>query len=599
MRKAALLAASAALLLAPAARAQSVAEADAFAERAEQVLYESYVRNNRALWVSETYITDDTEAMAAESDAAYNALSVDFALKAAAFANVPGLSQSTARKLDLMRQASFLPAPTRPGAAKELSEISARLTSAYGRGAGTLRGERVEVGDLYEEMESNRYPAELKEMWTSWHDNVGRQMKGDYVRLVEIANEGARELGYADVGALWRAGYDMPAEDFSRLVDGLWREVKPLYDDLHCYTRGKLNETYGDAVQPAGGPIRADLLGDLWAQYWVGLYDIAAPQGAGDIGFDTTELLARAGYDEMKMVHTGEAFFASLGFPPLPDSFWQRSMFTKPADREVVCHASAWSIDERDDLRLKMCIRVNESEFKTVHHELGHLFYYRAYSEQPFLFRDGANDGFHEAIGDFLALSMTPEYLVKIGLLEPDKVPSADKDVGLLLKEAMDRVAFLPFGLLVDKWRWGVFDGSIGPDQYQSAWDRLRLDYQGVIPPVERDAGAFDPGAKFHIPSTTPYMRYFLSYVLMFQFYETACKQAGWSGPLHRCSFYGNRDVGRRFAEMLAMGRSKAWPDALDAFTGSREISGQSMVSYFAPLHAWLKEQNKGKSCGW
>ncbi len=599
MRKAALLAASAALFLAPAARAQTVADADAFATQAEQELYEPYVRNNRASWVSETYITEDTELIAAESDAAYNALSVELALRAAAFSKITSLSQSTTRKLNLLRQASILPAPTRSGAAKELSEISARLTSAYGRGTATLRGEEIEVGDLYDEMESNRNPSELKEMWTSWHDSVGRQMKGDYVRLVEIANEGARELGYADVGALWRAGYDMPADEFSQMVDRLWSEVKPLFDDLHCYTRGKLNETYGDAVQSSIGPIRADLLGDPWAQYWVGLYDIAAPKGVGDIGFDTTELLARAGYDELKMVRTGEAFFTSLGFPQLPESFWQRSMFTKPADRDVVCHASAWSIDERDDLRLKMCTRVNEGEFKTIHHELGHIFYYRAYNEQPFLFRDGANDGFHEAIGDFLALSMTPDYLVKIGLLAPDAVPGAEKDVGLLLKEAMDRVAFLPFSLLVDKWRWGVFDGSIGPDQYQSAWDQLRLDYQGVVPPVQRDAGAFDPGAKFHIPSTTPYMRYFLSYVMMFQFYESACTQAGWTGPLHRCSFYGNKEVGRRFAEMLAMGRSKPWPDALEAFTGSREISGRSVVKYFAPLHAWLKEQNAGKTCGW
>jgi len=599
VKKAALFAACAAILVAPEAWAQTAAEADAFVNRAEQELYGPNMRNNRASWVAETYITSDTEAISAEADTAASELAVRMALDAARFAGVPGLSAETARKLDFLRQGLTLPAPTRPGAAKELSELLVGLTSMYGRGTGTLRGQTIEVDDLYEAMETNRNPQERKEMWTSWHDTVGRPMKKDYIRLVEIANEGARELGYADTGALWRAGYDMPAEDFSAVVDRLWGEVKPLFDDLHCNTRAALNQTYGDAVQPASGPIRSDLLGDLWAQQWSGLYDMVAPAGSGDLGFDTTALLVEKGLDPIKMVRTGEAFFTSLGFQPLPDTFWERSMFVKPADRDVVCHASAWSIDEQEDLRLKMCMKVNENDFKTVHHELGHIYYYRAYSKQPYLFRLGAHDGFHEAAGDMLALSMTPEYLAQIGLLDPAKVPSADKDIGLLLKEAMDRVAFLPFGLLVDKWRWGVFDGSIRPDAYQTAWDELRLRYQGVVPPVARDADAFDPGAKFHVATSTPYIRYFLSYVLMFQFYEAACQQAGWTGPLHRCTFYGNKEVGRKFEAMLAMGASRPWPDALEAFTGTRAMSGKAMVNYFAPLHAWLKEQNKGRACGW
>ena len=598
-RTKALLVALAIVLPIPHAWAQSAAEAEAFADRAEQELFEPSLRSSRATWVSEAYITGDTEAIAAEAAAAFNELSVRLALEAARFSTVPGIGESTARKLNILRQAIVLPAPTRPGAAQELGEISARLNAAYGRGTATLGGEPVAIDDLYGLMESNRNPAELKEMWTSWHDNVGRPMKKDYARLVEIANEGARELGFADAGALWRAGYDMPAEEFSALVDELWLEVKPLYDGLHCHLRTKINERYGDGVQAASGPIRADLLGDLWAQYWVGLYDIAAPEDAGDIGFDTGTLLSEAGYDELRMVKTGEAFFTSLGFSPLPKSFWERSIFIKPRDRDVACHPTAWTIDDREDLRLKMCIKVSEYDFKTIHHELGHLFYYRAYNTLPFLFRRGAHDGFHEAAGDLLALSMTPEYLVEIGLLDRDKVPDPDKDIGLLLKEAMDRVAFLPFGLLVDKWRWGVFDGSIAPENYQSAWDRLRLDYQGVVPPVERDADAFDPGAKNHIAGTTPYMRYFLSTVLMFQFYEAACKQAGWTGPLHRCSFYNNKDGGRRFEAMLAMGASRPWPEVLEAFTGERRMSGKAVVNYFAPLQAWLQEQNKGRTCGW
>jgi peptidyl-dipeptidase A len=424
-------------------------------------------------------------------------------------------------------------------------------------------------------------------------------MRKDYARLVQISNEGAKELGYKDVGAMWRSGYDMPADEFAALTDKLWSQVKPLYDELHCYTRGKLNEKYGDAVQPKTGPIRADLLGNMWAQEWGNIYDVVAPAGAGEIGYDTTELLKAKGYDPIKMVKTGEGFYSSLGFAPLPETFWQRSQITKPADREVVCHASAWDVDNKDDIRIKMCTKVNADDFVTIHHELGHNYYQRAYNNQSYLYLNGANDGFHEAIGDFVALSITPEYLVQIGLLDKAKVPSADKDIGLLLRQAMDKVAFLPFGLLVDKWRWGVFDGSIPESGYNKGWDDLRLKYQGIVPPVERTEANFDPGAKYHIPGNTPYTRYFLARILQFQYYKAACEQAGWKGPLHRCSFYGNKEVGERLNAMLEMGASKPWPDALEKFTGTREMSGQAMVEYFRPLMGWLQQQNKGRQCGW
>jgi peptidyl-dipeptidase A len=375
--------------------------------------------------------------------------------------------------------------------------------------------------------------------------------------------------------------------------------VKPLYDELHTYTRTKLNEKYGDAVQAKTGPIRADLLGNMWAQEWGNIYDIVAPAGAGDIGFDVTELLAAKQYDPKKMVEAGEGFFSSLGFEKLPETFWQRSQFTKPSDREVVCHASAWDLDNKDDIRIKMCIKVNGDDFTTIHHELGHNYYQRAYKEQSYLHLNGANDGFHEAIGDMLALSITPEYLVQIGLLDKSQVPGSDKDTGLLLRQAMDKVAFLPFGLLVDKWRWGIFDGSIPASGYNKGWTDLRLQYQGITPPEARDESKFDPGAKYHIPGNTPYARYFLARILQFQFYKAACDAAGWKGPLHRCSFYGNKDVGAKLGAMLEMGASKPWPDALEAFTGTRQMSGKPMIEYFAPLMKWLKAQNKGKKKGW
>src|SRR5690606_26492329 len=387
-------------------------------------------------------------------------------------------------------------------------------------------------------------------------------------RMVEIGNAGAKELGFSDIADMWLANYDMPSAEMEATVEGLWTQVEPLYKDLHCYVRNELNQKYGDAVQPKTGPIRADLRGNMWAQDWTNIYDIVAPE-ASYPGYDLTAVLKAKKYDELKMVQTGEAFFTSLGFAPLPETFWERSLITRPEDREVVCHASAWNVDNVDDLRIKMCTQINAEDFSTVHHELGHNFYQRAYNQQDFLFRNGAHDGFHEAIGDFVALSITPEYLKQLDLIAD--VPPASADIGLLMDRALEKIAFLPFGLKVDKWRWQVFRGETTPAQYNQAWSDLGLKYQGIVPPGPRPADAFDPGAKFHIPGNTPYLRYFLSFVLQFQFQKAACEMAGWEGPLHRCSIYNNKEVGAKLDDMLEMGASKPWPDALEAFTGTRK----------------------------
>jgi len=580
--------------------APTPADADAFIAAVEKDLFDYTVESAQVNWVNATYITEDTDAMAARINAVGTEKSVKYALEAAKFMNVAGLNPDTKRKLDILRTGIVLPAPTTPGAATELNTIATDLQSQYGKGRGTLNGKEISGSDIEAEMgDLKNTPAQFAEMWTSWHDQVGAPMKDDYVKMVGIANAGAKELGFADTGAMWRSGYDMPPEEFAKLTEKIWQDMKPLYVALHTYVRWKLNEKYGDVVQPKTGPIRADLLGNMWAQEWGNIYPLVAPPGTGDLGYDIGDLLTEKGKGPLDMVKAGENFYSSLGMAPLPDTFWKRSQFLKPADREVVCHASAWDVDNKDDLRIKMCIKVNADDFITIHHELGHNYYQRAYNKQPFLYLNGANDGFHEAIGDFVALSITPQYLVDIGLLDKSKVPSADKDIGLLLRQAMDKVAFLPFGLLVDRWRWGVFDGSIKPADYNKAWTDLRKQYQGIVPPGERPANAFDAGAKYHIPGNTPYTRYFLARVLQFQFYQAACKQAGWKGPLHRCSFYGNKEVGAKLNAMLEMGASKPWPDALQAFTGSREMSGKAMAAYFAPLKKWLDEQNKGKPSGW
>ncbi|MDX1632624.1 MAG: M2 family metallopeptidase, partial [Thermoanaerobaculia bacterium] len=404
------------------------------------------------------------------------------------------------------------------------------------------------------------------------------------------------ELGFEDTGVLWRSKYDMGPDAFARELNRLWEQVKPFYESLHCYVRAELNEEYGDEVQPLDAPIRADLLGNMWAQEWSNIYPLVAPP-RGESAVDVTALLKENDFDARKMVRQGEAFFTSLGFDPLPETFWERSLFEKPRDRNVVCHASAWNLDWKDDLRIKMCIDVTEEEFVTIHHELGHNFYQRAYNHLPMYYQDSANDGFHEAVGDTVALSVTPEYLKEVGLL--GEVPPAEDDTGLLLKSALDKVAFLPFGLLIDQWRWQVFSGEITPDEYNDSWWEMREKYQGIRPPVERAADDFDPGAKYHIPANVPYTRYFLARILQFQFHRALCDIAGNDGPLHRCSIYGSQEAGERLGEMLSMGVSRPWPDALEALTGSRTMDATAIIDYFAPLKAWLAEQNAARTCGW
>ncbi|WP_397506075.1 M2 family metallopeptidase [Qipengyuania sp. R86523] len=566
----------------------------------EQDMFDFSVEYGRVLWLNSTYIVHDSNQLAAKYGAQATEKSVRYANEAARYAQVAGLDPEVARKLDILRNGIVMPAPVRDGAATELNEIATKLNSQYGQGKGMLGGEEINGSDIEAEMGNlERTPAELAEMWASWHDNVGAPMREDYQRMIAIANEGSKELGFADLGAMWRSNYDMDPDQFAAETERMWQEVKPLYMALHTYVRGKLNAKYGAEVQPADGPIRADLLGNMWAQEWGNIYPLVAPEGAGDIGYDLTDLIAAKGLDEIQMVRTGEGFFSSLGFEPLPNTFWERSQFVKPRDREVVCHASAWDVDNVDDLRIKMCIKKNADDFVTIHHELGHNYYQRAYNQQDYLHLNGANDGFHEAIGNMIALSITPEYLVQIDMLDEADVPSADKDIGLLLRQAMDKVAFLPFGLMVDRYRWQLFDGTIPADQLNKGWNDLRLEYQGIVPPVERDESGFDAGAKYHIPGNVPYTRYFLARILQFQFFKAACDQAGWEGPLHRCSFYGNEEVGKNLAAMLEMGASKPWPDALEAFTGERQMSGTAMVEYFAPLKAWLDEQNAGQTEGW
>ena len=574
----------------------TVEEAAAFIKSAEARLLELNVLSSRADWVKSTYITDDTEILAAKADERAIAAQVELAKQATRFDHLK-LPADLARKMMLLKVSLVLPTPADPKASAELTDIASRMEGAYGKGKWCPPGKDkcLDIEDLTRLMATSRDPHELREAWVGWHQ-IARPMRKDFVRYVELSNQGARELGFQDTGALWRSKYDMPPDDFAKELDRLWEQVRPLYVQLHAYVRWKLREKYGDQAVPANGPLPADLLGNMWAQSWENIYPLVAPPNA-DPGYDLTEILKSRNTDALGMARFGEHFFTSLGFAPLPQTFWERSMFVKPRDREVVCHASAWDVDFVQDLRVKMCIDITAEYFSTIHHELGHNFYQRAYSHQPFLFRDSANDGFHEAIGDTIALSITPQYLVKLGLL--DKAPDPSKDLGLLLQRALEKIAFLPFGLLIDQWRWKVFSGQITPQEYNRAWWDLRLKYQGVAAPAQRSEEDFDPGAKYHVPADVPYTRYFLADILQFQFHRALAKTAGCTEPLNRCSIYNNKEAGARLAKMLEMGVSRPWPDALEALTAQRQMDANAIRDYFAPLEKWLEEQNQGKPVGW
>jgi peptidyl-dipeptidase A len=571
--------------------AATVEEARQFVEAAERRLERLAGKANRADWVQQTNITVDTERIAADAQSELAAAVTELALDAHRFDGLE-LPPEETRKLTLLELLLAAPAPSDPGEREELTQIGAWLNGEYGRGkycrTRNGREECLDIDQASDILATSRDPDELLDVWQGWR-RVGAPMRERYERFVELSNKGSRELGFADTGVMWRSNYDMAPEAFSAELERLWTQVRPLYLSLHTYVRSRLARRYGAGALPANGMIPAHLLGNMWAQQWNHIYPLVAPPASGE-GYDLTARLRSRRVDERELVRYGERFFTSLGYQALPTAFWERSLFRKPVDREVVCHASAWDFDAPEDVRIKMCVQIDAEDFQTVHHELGHDYYYLFYADQPFLFRAGANDGFHEAVGDVLALSMTPGYLKEIGLL--DRVPSERADLEYLMQLALDKVAFLPFGLLIDQWRWKVFSGEVAPADYNAAWWQLREAYQGVTAPVSRAETDFDPGAKYHIPANTPYARYFVSYILQFQFHRALCREAGHTGPLHRCSIYGNTQAGEKLAAMLRLGASRPWPEALAALTGDTQMDATAILDYFAPLAAWLEEQN-------
>ncbi|MEQ8280630.1 MAG: M2 family metallopeptidase [Deltaproteobacteria bacterium] len=579
---------------AKAAAKPTPADAKKFIAETDVALKKVLADWERSEFVKATYITHDTETIASQRHERYLAF-MSQAIQDATKYDGLELDADTARRINLLKVAQSMPAPNDPVQRKKLADLASRMSSIYGKGKYCRGDDCRALGELSKVLANSHDYDELLDAWQGWR-TISVEMRPMYEEFVSVANDGARELGFADLGVLWRGAYDMSSEEFEAETERLWQQVKPLYEALHCHVRAQLAKKYGKKVDPKG-KIPAHLLGNMWAQEWGNIYPLVEPY-RGQASLDVTSALEKKKYSATDMVKMGEKFFTSLGLDPLPETFWERSMFTKPADREVVCHASAWDVAYDNDLRIKMCITPTEEDFITIHHELGHNYYYMYYHQLPVLYQAGAHDGFHEGIGDTLALSVTPGYLKDVGILK--KVAKNDKAlINYQMKVALDKIAFLPFGKLIDQWRWDVFSGKVGPDDYNAAWWKLREDYQGIQAPVARSEKDFDPGAKYHVPSNVPYTRYFLARILQFQFYRAMCKIAGHEGPLHECSFFGSQEAGAKLKAMLAMGASRPWPEALEALTGERQMDATAMIDYFAPLSAWLAKQNEGRTCGW
>jgi len=547
-------------------------------------------------WVRATYITEDTAILSAAANERYAEWHSRTVAEAAKY-DGQELSAETRRGIDLLKLGTSLPAPKDAAKRRELMQIATDLKGMYGAGKYCRSdGDCISGTELEGLMTELRDYDELLELWEGWR-TIAPPMRAMYERYVELANEGANDLGYDNLGEMWRAGFDMSPTEFQAEAGRLWEQVEPLYEELHCHVRAKLGEVYGEDKVPQDAPIPAHLLGNMWAQGWSFIYDLIEPYpGVAEIDVDTT--LKSKNYSPQEMVRSAENFYVSLGMPRMPDTFWERSMFSKPADREVVCHASAWGLDGGNDLRIKMCIKQTYDELRVIYHELGHNYYQGAYKDQPPLFQGGANSGFHEAIGDTITLSMTPGYLAEVGLVASAE-QSEQAIINRQMQQALDKIAFLPFGKLIDEWRWAVFSGEIAPEDYNKSWWDMRTKYQGIAAPVERTEADFDPGAKYHVPANVSYTRYFLAHILQFQFQRALCETAGYEGDLHECSIYGSKAAGERLTAMLEAGASDPWPDTLEKLTGTREMDATAIIDYFQPLMGYLKEQNAGRSCGW
>ncbi|XP_028414004.1 angiotensin-converting enzyme-like [Dendronephthya gigantea] len=568
------------------------AQAELFLKNAYKILTEYSYKSSLAAWARATNITDYNSQVEIKAYLAYTEVYAEVQKNASKF-DLNKLDYDTSRQIRMLSNSTNLKNQTEFEESEKLGSRLSKLYSTAKVGNNSLSPQLVNI------MAKSRDYDELLQAWWGWRNESGRKMRDVYRRFVELKNKGARENGYTDRGQAWRGRYEV--DDLGNIVEKLWNDLRPLYLEMHAYVRYKLTKTYRGKVLE-NDYIPAHLLGNMWAQSWVNIYDLVEPYKNKPSLDVTSNLKKDSRYNTPeKLTKLAESFFESIGLKKLPANFYKNSLLQKPKDRDVVCHASAWDFLLYQDVRIKQCVEITHNHLVTLHHELGHIQYYLQYGNLPYVYRTGANPGFHEAVGDLMSLSVdTPGHLETLGLLKDYKSDN-EADINALMKMAMRKVAFLPFGYLIDQWRWNVFNGKISEKEYNAKWWELRRKYQGIKPPVPRSEDDFDPGAKYHIPSDTPYIRYFISYVLQFQFHKAACKAAGFKGHLFKCSIHESKAAGKKIGAMLELGKSKPWPIALEKMTGSKNMSVAPIKEYFEPLRKWLVKErcDKKYKVGW
>jgi len=589
-------------------------EATEWIQEVDKELRTRSEKNSYKNWDYITNITDYNERQSEISQNELDSWMVEQVKKARDYLRVNELSSesggarlcndTTVYLLNRLVHDSYVPYADSPVTRDLLNHLYNEMESIFAKASLTKHDQTYRLEpELTQLMAESRDYDELLWAWSGWHNVTGRPIKSLYVQLVDAMNEAARDNGQNDVSESWQlADYDMLT--LEPMLDELYNQMKPFYELLHSYVRRKLSHAYPQANIESRGPIPAHLLGNMWAQNWVNIFPLIVPYP--DVPqYDVTSALKRNGYTPLKMFQTAETFFISLGLEPMTQEFWNYSILVRPTDgRDIQCHGTAEDFHNLKDFRIKMCSEVNVEDFETAHHEMGHIEYFQLYSHQPYLFRTGTNAAFHEAIGDTITLSVTtPTHLQALGLLDESEalseIDTYKQEINFLLRMSLEKIAFLPFAYVMDKWRFAVFRGNITPDQYNTQWWNMREQYQGIKAPVPRSEEDFDPAAKFHIPSNVPYSRYFLSYIGQFQFHEALCKLSSNEAPLHRCDNYKSKTAGNKLRSVLSLGASKPWPEVMKRLTGQQQFKVDSIMQYFKPLIKWLKKIDKKSHIGW
>lgn len=555
-------------------------------------LFHDHVLQN---WNLYTDLTEENQQKSAESAANLGLFIREMKDEVASF-DLSALSTETRMQLELIL--SFSGSGLSGNKLGRLRLLGNQMTERYSTGK-VCKGDDSDDclpfdPDLETLMATSRNCSVLYWAWYGWRESVANQQaRDDFAEYVSLLNEGSRTQGWADTGDKWRQTLYM-RDDLKEETARLYAEIKPLFLSLHAYVRRKLYEYYGSDYVNLNGPIPSHLLGNMHPRAWTNIMDIVTPYPSKK-RIDVTELIKAKNYTGLAMAKLADDFFKSLGMIPVNPRFFRDSMFEKPDDgRQVVCYPVAFDFYNKEDFRIKMCTDPSFEDFIILHHEMGHIQYFMQYKDLPLVFRNSPNPGFHEGIGDTIVLStVTNKHLHTIGLLE--ELPEEDNEtsINFLMQMALDNVAFMPFGYLIDLYRWKVFDGSIPPEKLNEEWWRMRRDLEGLIPPVSRNENNLDAVSYFHIAYDVPHIRYFVSRILTFQFHEALCNESGHTGPLHECDIYGSKAAGDLFSEFLSQGAKYPWDDTLEIITGQRVMSASSFLKYFQPLNDWLVKQNR------